>query len=198
MCPGFFFRTQNMATSVSICSNALLMLGAQTINDLDEGTDRARLAANLYPQVRDEMLRSHPWNCAIKRVVLAPDVAMPPFGYTYQFTLPSDWIRTLSVGDYGEEIDFRSEGRRILADTDTLKLRYVFHNTNEATWDAGFVESMQLAMAARMAYAITQSASLEELRVRELEMALKRARAADGQDDPPETLGDFRLLSSRY
>lgn len=187
-----------MATSVSICSNALLMLGAQTINDLNEGTDRARLAANLYPQVRDEMLRSHPWNCAIKRVVLAPDVEMPPFGYTYQFTLPSDWIRTLSVGDYGEEIDFRSEGRRILADTDTLKLRYVFHNTNEATWDAGFVESMQLAMAARMAYAITQSTSLEDLRVREMEMALKRARAADGQDDPPETLGDFRLLSSRY
>lgn len=187
-----------MATSVSICSNALLMLGAQTINDLNEDTDRARLAANLYPQVRDEMLRAHPWNCAIKRVILSPDVEMPAFGYTYQFTLPSDWIRTISVGDYVEEIDFRSEGRRILADTDTLKLRYVFHNKNEGTWDAGFVETMQLAMAARMAYAITQSASLEELRVRELKMAMKRARAADGQDDPPDTFGDFRLLASRY
>ena len=187
-----------MATSVSICSNALLMLGAQTINDLDEDTDRARLAANLYPQVRDEMLRAHPWNCAVKRVVLSPDQAAPAFGYAYQFTLPSDWMRTLSVGDYGAEIDFRSEGRRILADTDTLKLRYVFHNTNEGTWDAGLVEAVTLAMAARMAYAITQSASLEQTRLQELEMALKRARAIDGQDDPPETFDDNRLLGSRY
>ncbi len=187
-----------MSTSVSICSNALLMLGAQTINDLNEDTDRAKLAGNLYPQVRDEMLRAHPWNCAIKRVILSPDLDMPAFGYTYQFTLPSDWIRTMSVGDYGKEIDYRSEGRKILADTDTLKLRYVFHNKNEGSWDAGFIDVMTLAMAARMAYAITQSAALEQQRIQELEMTLKRARAADGQDDPPETFGDFRLLSSRY
>jgi hypothetical protein len=29
-------------------------------------------------------------------------------------------------------------------------------------------------------------------------MALKQARAVDGQDDPPETLGDFRLLAARH
>lgn len=34
---------------VSVCSNALLMLGAQPINDFNENVDRARLAANLYP-----------------------------------------------------------------------------------------------------------------------------------------------------
>ena len=78
------------------------------------------------------MLRAHPWNCAIKRVILSPDVEMPAFGYTYQFTLPADWIRTLSVGEYGEEIDRSEDG--IVADTDTLKLRYVFHNKNEGTW----------------------------------------------------------------
>lgn len=60
------------------------------------------------------------------------------------------------------------------------------------------VHCMTLAMAARMAYAITQSASLEQTRLQELEMALKRARAIDGQDEPPETFGDNRLLGSRY
>ncbi len=187
-----------MATSVSICSNALLMLGAQTINDLNEDTDRARLAANLYPQVQAEMLRAHPWNCAVKRVILAPDEEAPAFDYSYQFTVPSDWVRNLSVGDYGSEIDYRSEGRKILADTDTLKLRYIFDNQHEETWDAALIHVTTLAMAARMAYAITQSASLEELRMADLQRALQRARAIDGQDDPPETLGDFRLLSSRY
>jgi hypothetical protein len=89
-------------------------------------------------------------------------------------------------------------GRMLLADEDVLKLRYIFRNENESTWDAMLVQCMTLAMAARMAYAITQSASLEQGRMQELEMALKRARAIDGQDDPPETFGDNRLLGSRY
>jgi hypothetical protein len=38
-----------MASSISICSNALLALGAHPINDFDEDTDHARLCANLYP-----------------------------------------------------------------------------------------------------------------------------------------------------
>lgn len=187
-----------MATSVSICSNALLMLGAQPINDLAEDLDRARLAANLYPSVRDDMLRAHPWNCAVKRVVLSPDSNPPAFGYAYQFPLPSDWLRTLSVGDYGAEIDYRIEGRAVLANDAAPKLRYIFRNEIEATWDAMLIHCMTLAMAARMAYAITQSASLEQGRMQDLEMALKRARAIDGQDDPPETFGDNRLLGSRY
>jgi hypothetical protein len=187
-----------MATSVSICSNALLMLGAQPINDLAEDLDRARLAANLYPSVRDDMLRSHPWNCAVKRVVLSPETRTPPYGYAYQFMLPSDWLRTLSVGDYGAEIDYRIEGRAVLANEAALKLRYIFRNENESTWDAMLVHCMTLAMAARMAYAITQSATLEQVRMQELELALKRARAIDGQDEPPETFGDNRLLGSRY
>jgi len=187
-----------MATSVSICSNALLMLGAQPINDLDEDLDRARLAANLYPSVRDDMLRSHPWNCAVKRVVLSPDSTPPAFGYAYQFPLPPDWLRTLSVGDYGAEIDFRIEGRMLMADDSAPKLRYIFRNEVESTWDAMLIHCMTLAMAAGMAYAITQSTSLEQSRIQELQMALKRARAADGQDEPPETFGDNRLLGSRY
>lgn len=187
-----------MATSVSICSNALLMLGAQPINDLDEDLDRARLAANLYPSVRDDMLRSHPWNCAVKRVVLSHDTTAPAFGYAYQFPLPHDWLRTLSVGDYGDEIDFRIESGMLMADDPELKLRYIFRNEVESTWDAMLIHCMTLAMAAGMAYAITQSTSLEQSRIQELQMALKRARAADGHDDPPETFGNNRLLGSRY
>lgn len=187
-----------MTTSVSIASNALLMLGAQPINDFNEDSDRARLASNLYEPARDLLLRSHPWNCAIKRVVLSPDTDAPAFGYSYQFTLPGDWLRTLSVGDYGNEIDYRIEGRKILADDSVLKLRYIFRNDQESTWDTMLIDAMTKTMSATMAYAITQSTSKEELEFKKLEMALKQARAVDGQEDPPETLGDFRLLASRH
>ena len=89
------------ATEVSICSNALLMLGGQPINDLSENSDRARLASNLWPAVRNYVLRRHPWNCAVKRVALAPDLTPPAFDWAFQFTLPPDFMRVLAVGEAG-------------------------------------------------------------------------------------------------
>jgi len=187
-----------MATKVSICSNALLILGAQTINALTENSDRARLASNLYDATRDDLLRSHPWNCAVKRVVLAPDVDEPAFDYGNQFSLPGDWLRTLSVGPDGFEVDYRVEGEKILATGTSLALRYIFRNDNEATWDALLVTAMELKMAAKMCYAITKSASMTELTEKKLEAHMRMARSVDAQDDPAQTLGDERLLSARF
>lgn len=188
----------SMATGVSICSNALLMLGSQTINDFDESVDRAKIAANLYPTVRDDLLRTHPWNCTIKRVLLAPDTTPPAFGYDNQFELPADFLRVLEVGQAGIQIDYLVEGRHILANAISVELRYVYLNLVENTWDAGLVALMTLAMAAAMAYAITQSAAVRDSLKQELEMAKKVARAVDGQEDPPQTLGDERLYASRF
>lgn len=188
-----------MAVSeVTICSNALLMLGGNPINDLSENTDGAILAANLWPQVRDEVLRSHPWNCATKRVVLAPEVSAPEFDYSHQFILPGDWLRTVSCGMRGYEHDYRVEGGRILANRNVLYLRYIWRNEVVASWDSILIHVMTLAMAARMAYGITKSTSMEAQRIQEYEMALRHAKAVDGQEDPPETFGDFPLLTSRY
>lgn len=186
------------ATSVSICSNALLRLGAQTIASLSESNDRARLAANLYDTVRDSTLRSHPWNCAVKRVILAPDSTVPAFDFTAQFTLPSDWLKTLQVGHDGFEVEYRTESGKIMAGGTSLALRYIWRNTVESTWDAMLVEAMELAMAAAMAYGITKSASMVEVAQTALKAHMKLCRAADGQDDPPDTLGDFPLMQSRF
>lgn len=189
-----------MATGVSICSNALLMLGAQTINDFQDqlNLDRAKLCANLYPSQRDSILRAHPWNCCIKRIVLAPLAEAPAFGYSQAFELPADCLRVLEVGTGGLQIDYLVEGRTIQADTMALELRYVFRNEVEATWDAHLVDLMTVAMAAVLAYPITQSTSERDNRKAEFQSLLRQAKAVDGQEDPPQTLGDERLLASRF
>lgn len=186
-----------MASKVSICSNALLMLGADPLNSLSDTSDHAVMCLNLYPAARDVVLRSHPWNCAIKRVVLAPNATAPLFDYAYSFNLPADWLRTLSVGDSSYATDYVSEGRQLLSDESSLPLRYVFRNEDENTWHAGLVEAVTMAMAERLAYPITSSASMQQTMMQKLQEVLKRARAEDGQEDPPETLGDFPLLASR-
>lgn len=187
-----------MATEVSICSNALVSLGDRPISSFDDATDSALAASNLYPDARNALLRSHPWNCCIKRVVLAPNVAAPTFSYAYAFLLPSDWIRTLAVGEDGYEVDHRMEGRNVLCNDAALSLRYVYRNEDPASWDASLVKAMTLAMKAELAYAITKSQSVADSAKAELQAFLKQARAVDGQDNPPETLGDFPLLAARY
>jgi len=186
------------ANQVSICSNASLLLGGKSIASMEEDNDRTELAANLYESVRDMTLRSHPWNCATKRVVLAPDVTAPAFDYTAAFTLPADWLRTLQVGQDGYEVDYRMESGQILCSGTSLALRYIWRNDVESTWDTMLVWAVTLAMAAHMAYPITMSAAKEELAIKKLIDFLKQARAVDGQDDPPQTLGDFPLLSARF
>lgn len=184
-------------TAVSICSNALLKLGANPINDFSDDSDRARLASNLYSTVRDRILRAKPWNCAVKRVLLSPDVETPPYDFAYYFTLPGDWLRTLQVGELGDEIEYRIEGRKILADTTSMPLRYIYRNDIPATWDSLLQDVMVQAMAAEMAYAITQSTTKEQAEYEKLKQALRLAGAVDGMEDQAETFGDFRLFNSR-
>lgn len=190
----------SMATGVSICSNALLMLGAQTINDFADqmNLDRAKLCANLYPSNRDMLLRAHPWNCCVKRVVLAPDASAPVFGYQQSFELPADFLRVLEVSEGGVQIDYLVEGRTIQANTTVLELRYIFRNEAESTWDAQLIDLMTMKMVAVLAYPITQSTSERAERQEEFKQALKIAKAVDGQEDPPQTLGDERLLAARF
>lgn len=189
-----------MTTSVSICSNALLMLGKAPIASFTDGSDRATLCANLYPMLRDQLLRKHFWNCAIKRVLLSPLVPTPAFGYSAAFQLPADFLRIYEVGYANAPIsDFSVENRQILADASALPLRYVWRNDNEDNWDASLIGVATVSMAALLAYPVTQSTSLREALSADAARALREAKSIDGQENPSDTFGDdFPLINGRY
>lgn len=187
-----------MATSpVQICSNALLLLGAQSINSFSDEYDRALLMSNLWANCRDSVLRSHPWNCAVKRVALAPDSATPAFEWDQQFSLPGDFLRLLSIGEEGETPAYVIEGGKILCDENPLNLRYIYQNTDVASWDAMLVEAMTAYMAMTAAYPITKSASMQDAMAKLYQFKMKQARAVDGQENPPEQVGDYPFLNAR-
>lgn len=184
-------------TDISICAAALLELGDQPIASFTEATQRATLCANLYPAERLDMLRAHPWNCAKKRTVLSPLSEAPAFEWGYQFALPGDLLRILQVGYDGQPEDYIVENGRILARSNVLRLVYVA-DINEGGWDAALVRAMTKRMAAVLAYPITKSASLAQEKVSEAELAFKRAKAVDGQEEPPESWDDSSLLAARF
>jgi hypothetical protein len=186
-----------MTSAVSICSNALLSLGDSPISDFNEANDRTRLVANLYAYKRDRVLRLHPWNCATKRVILSPDTDIPPFDWAYQFQLPDDWLRTVGVGLKTSPDEFLIEDRKILMNTNICRLRYIWRNDVEESWDALLVDAMTQVMISALTYAITKSTTKQASEEQIVQMVLKTARSVNGQEQPAQTLGDSPLLSHR-
>lgn len=186
-------------TPVSICSNALLMLGDNPISSFEDTSDRARLASNLWPTARDYVLRLHPWNCAVRRVVLNPDETAPTFDWSYQFTLPGDFLRMLQAGALADgRMPYRLESGKVLCNVSSLPVRYIWRNENPATWDSSLVWAMTTAMRAIFAYGITASTTLEQVIDAALRDVLKKARAVDAQEDEPDALDDSPLTDARY
>lgn len=189
-----------MATDIEICSNALLLLGAKPISSFSEVSDAARLCANTYPLAKRDILRRHNWGCCTKRVILSPEVAQPPFDWKYQFARPADWLRTLQVGYRGQEIDYVTEGVRVMANTNVLPLVYVAEVT-EGEWDSLLTHVMVKRMEMDLAYPITKSTSLRDSLKQEFYArgvgVLAQAKTIDGQENPPEDWNDSPFLQVR-
>ena len=117
-----------MASVIQICNSALNQLGASSITALTENSKNARLCNERYETVRDAVFRSHPWNCLVKRVQLAKDTETPAWGFTNQYTLPSDCLRVLQIKDYN--LDYKIEGRKLLINEDTVFLIYLAQITD--------------------------------------------------------------------
>jgi len=172
-----------------------MLLGDAPIASLADDTNRAILCANIYPLARDDVLRKHPWDCLVTRVLLAPLAGAPAYGYAHWFAKPGDWLRTLDVGDDGG-MDYRFESGRFLADATSLPLRYMA-SKSEGSWESHMVDVMVKRMKADLAYPITKSASLAESANAEYRDALQKAKSVDGMENPPEELGDAPFIDIR-
>ena len=193
-----------MASVIDICNGALNQLGASTILSLTEDSKNARLCNARYTQVRDSLFRSHPWNCLIKRVELARDTATPSWGFSYQFTLPSDCLRVIGILNYDH--DFKVEGRKIVANHETVKIQYVARITDANQYDELLRETISASLAADIAYAITSSNPTASNMYNLFQEKLKEARfvdATEGQNTNPDNgqsdvLGSSSFINSRY
>ena len=169
-----------MASVVDICNGALNQLGASTILTLTEDSKNARLCNARYTQVRDSLFRSHPWNCLIKRVELARDTEVPSWGFSYQFTLPADCLRVLTILNY--DYDYKVEGRKILANHGTVKIQYVARIDDANQYDELLRETISAALAADIAYAVTSLIQQQQICMNYFKDKLKEARFVDATE----------------
>jgi len=173
-----------MATSfVEIANRAITFLGGDVITALTDDTKEGRVVNRIYEQSRDQLLRDHSWNFAIKRVQIAANTTSPVFEYTNAYDWPSDCLRIIEV-DTSEE--WAVEGRQIVTDEGApLDVVYIHSVTDPSLFDTKFVEAYALRLAADMAFDITASQAAAQLAETKFITYMNSAKTVDGQESLP-------------
>ena len=144
-------------SETSICNQALGKIGATKIDDVEAENSVQAIQCRLhYEPTRDALLRSHYWPFASAREELEQDDTDPDFEWDNQFVLPSDFLYLKSIFD-SDNIPGKNssrthaiEGRRLLTNESTAKIRYVKKVTDASQFDPLFVKVLILLLADEM------------------------------------------------
>lgn len=201
-----------MTSTVDIANFALNIIGASNISSLDENSKPARLVNQRYEGVRDAVFRSHPWNCLIRRTELAQEVDTPAFGYSKQYALPTDpfCLRVLEFSNgslsYPQDNMFSNtggpvfviEGRKLLTDSGTARIKYIARVTDPNEYDAGLTEALAARLAMELAYAITGSTSVVQIATALYDEKMREARFVDATEGAPQKLEASDFIDARF
>ena len=177
-----------MASAVDIANSALNLLGASTISAFTDDSKNARLVNQRYEPVRDRVFRSHAWNCLHKRVELAQNSTVPVVEYSFAYSLPSDCLRVLKIHNGAtdsivSEMEYKIEGRNIVTNEGTVFLIYIAKITDPNLYDTYLQESISHQLAADIAYAITNNATLANNYMARADERLREARFIDATEN---------------
>ena len=191
-----------MASTVDICNSALNLLGASTISALTDDSKNARLCNQRYEPIRNRVFRSHAWNCLHKRVQLAQNSTAPVVEYSYAYALPSDCLRVLKIhtgtnDSINSEIDYKLEGRNIVTNEGTVYLIYIALVTDPNEYDVYLQESISHQLAADIAYAVTNNATLANNYMTRADERLREARFIDATENALGTIESNEFTDAR-
>lgn len=177
-------------STAGIASIAAIHLGRDTIADLDASNDEfAELMRARLPSVRDKLLRSYPWNFAMKFASI-PGSSLDPgmFGYTHKCIMPADCLKIWRVQQTGQWA--AQEGAIYTKFNPPVSLQYIARITDPEQYDALFYELLGLELA----IAVLPRAGTAEIARRRRELvqdrrALRReATLADAQEKSRDDL----------
>lgn len=200
-------------TSVQICANALVRLGATPITSFDDGTDVATFCQTIYNQKKKFILSSYPWQFSFKFAQLSRQTATPSMQWEYQYTLPADRIMTGFPAVYTDDDvgarpirEFAIVGNVLMSDEPTLYVKYQY-DVDESLWPEYFTELMINIMKVELAYLVTDNTQLyQELKLEVYGTPteggfgglVNMTRNLDSRDNPTTYITDFTLINARF
>jgi hypothetical protein len=199
-------------TALSICSDALLMLGAKPISSFNEGTDEASVANRLYPDIRNQTLVMYPWSFSFKKLKLARLITTPTNEFKYEYQLPGDRLASpravydTSATNIPPVKDYRIMGDKVLADYEEVWIDYQY-SVPEFAMPTYFVQFLKYMMSWHLALPITdqtekaqywQGVAVGGPAENGRGGSLRQAMNIDGQGQPTNAINDFSLIAVRY
>lgn len=184
-------------TDVSICSAALLLVGANEITSFSDVTQQreAKICASLYPVFKDRLLTDHPWRFSIDQAQLAQLVDEPLFGFEHAYQLPSNLIRLFSTES---DRNYKVYGNKIFSNETELKINYQFSPV-ESKMPTYFVNALLYEMAANLALSLAEDEGKYDILEKKAQFEKRKAKNIDSQQQPNPVIrsSQFHLIFAR-
>lgn len=199
-------------TGVTICSDALLLLGAKAISSFNDGTDESSVCDRLYPDIRDSTLVMYPWSFATKKIGLAQLLTAPGSVWRYAYQLPGDSLagpravyETNAVGAHPRS-DYELQGDQLLTNMPAVYIDYQY-SVGEFAMPKYFVQLLKYMVAWHIAEAITEQQD-KATKWRQVAVGdagengrggfFRTATQIDAQGQPVRVIDDYTLIHARY
>lgn len=199
-------------SSLSICSDALLMLGAKPISSFNEGTDEANICDRLYHDIKRQALMVYPWSFSFKKIALAQLITTPTTEYKYEYQLPGDRIGPprqvyVSATPGSPTIrNYRIFGDKLLTNETSIYIDYPY-DVQEFEMPVYFVQLLKYMLAWHLANPITdqtdkaqywQSVAIGSPAENGRGGYMRTAMQIDGAGQPNQVIEDYSLIAVRY
>lgn len=199
-------------TAVSICSDALILLGAKSISSFNDGTDESNTCDRLYPDVRDMTLSMYRWSFAYKKAQLSRLITTPVNEWRYEFQMPGDRLgnpraafATTAIGARPFK-EWEISGDKLYANEQTIVIDYPYQ-TPEFAMPQYFVQLLKYMMAWHLAMPITeqdskavywQGVAIGGAAENGRGGYFRQAMNIDSQGNPPNVIEDYELVAVRF
>lgn len=184
-----------MPSLVEIINGSLLLIGANLIVDITERN--GRIMNNFYPTTRDEVLASAEWNFAKARKQLSRLAAAPAFEFLYQYTLPTDPYCLRVTELYDSDSKWKIEGRNLLVDDDTVKIKYISRIEDTMQFSPMFVKALQFYLASLGAFPVMRDTVLCTKYYEMYLNTISDARTANSQEGTIDEIENDEFLTAR-
>lgn len=181
-----------MSTDVAIANTALIMNGADDINSFSDNTFEAKLASSTYETTKEALLQAYPWRFTLKQADLGGALAASPeFQWDYQYQLPSDCLRIISLQ---HNADYELYDKQVYTNEKPCKIVYQ-RNVSEANMPSYFRRALEFRLARVFAISLQEDVNKMSVFERAADKETARARQLDAQQRTTQRIPDIAFTS---
>jgi hypothetical protein len=186
-------------TKFEIASSALVMIGANPVASFSSSGTAEEIACHyLYQTCVDHWLSLFPWRFASKTSQLPRIANAPSTLWQAAYTVPAGMgaIQAIRVDVHGGDIPFDRFENTVLCNATATQAVFAVHTYEPpvAWWPGYFEQLVEVALASKLAFALSAKLDLRADLGKEVETYFRLAKNADSRQ---QTNRKFRLTGRR-